>query len=630
MSLLETIQSPLDLRNLPTEKLPDLAAEIRDFMIDIVSRQGGHLASSLGAVELAIALHYCYNTPEDKILWDVGHQAYAHKILTGRREQMNGIRQEGGLSGFPRTVESDYDALSVGHASTSISAALGYAIGRDLKKQKHSVVAVIGDGSLSGGLALEGLNNAGSQATNLTVVLNDNRMSISKNVGALSRYLTRVITDRRFNKLKSDVYELLGHMSDVGKRIRSLVHNVDDTLKHIVIPGKLFEDMGLRYLGPIDGHNLSEMIEVFRFARSSTEGPVLLHVITKKGKGYTFAENDATKYHGIGKFSRDTGNVLSGAKKAPSYSEIFGKTLVEIGQKRKDVVAITAAMPDGTGLSHFRDAFPDRFHDVGIAEEHAVTFAAGLALAGLRPVVALYSTFLQRAYDQLIHDVALDNLNVVFGIDRAGIVGEDGPTHHGVFDLSFLRTIPNVTIMAPRNEAELRNMLYTAIHHLSGPVFIRYPRGAGVGVELHKAFTAVDLYRPAVVHEGKECAVVAIGDCWQLGENAAKLLRAKGIDAAYIDARFAKPLDTDFYAALFKSYSHIITLEGNSQAGGFGSAILELAARSEHNPRILPLGYPDAFIQHGALRYLLEQMKLTPEHIANHVVRFLELKPTKA
>ncbi|HON11277.1 MAG TPA: 1-deoxy-D-xylulose-5-phosphate synthase, partial [Chitinispirillaceae bacterium] len=481
--LLDTVDSPADLKKLPIEKLPQLAEEIREFMIETISHTGGHLASSLGVIELTIALHYCYDTPDDKLVWDVGHQAYAHKILTGRKDRFNTIRQYGGLSGFPRLSESEYDALSAGHASTSISAALGMAAGRDVQKQKHSVVAVIGDGSLGGGLALEGLNNLGSMATNMTVVLNDNEMSISKNVGALSRYLTRVLTDKRYNKIKSEIWELLGG-SNVGKSIRGIVSNLDYTIKNILVPGKLFEDMGLRYLGPIDGHNIAEMIEVFRSIRNFSPIPTLVHVITKKGKGYGFAENDATKYHGIGSFSKLTGDVIKKPGQVSSYSDVFGKTIVEMASSRPDLVAITAAMRDGTKLTEFSKTYPDRFFDVGIAEQHAVTFAAGLALKGLRPVVALYSTFLQRAFDQVIHDVALDNLHVIFCIDRAGLVGDDGPTHHGAFDISFLRSIPGVTIMAPRDVNQLRKMMYTAVDCLKGPVFIRYPKAGieGTGI----------------------------------------------------------------------------------------------------------------------------------------------------
>lgn len=622
--MLESINSPEDLRSLKQDKLPALASEIRDFMIDAVSKCGGHLAPSLGACDLAIALHYCYNTPDDKIVWDVGHQAYAHKILTGRKESFSTIRQHGGLSGFPRISESPYDALSVGHASTSISAALGMALARDLKKENNSIVAVIGDGSLSGGLALEGLNNVGSSNSNLTVVLNDNKMSISRNVGALSRYLTRILTDRRFNKLRKDVWDMLGNMSDVGKRIRSVVSNIDEAVKHMVIPGKLFEDMGLRYLGPIDGHNIDDMIEVFKFTRNHTDGPILVHVITKKGKGYSFAENDATKYHGVGKFSIDTG-LSDSSKSGPSYSSLFGSTLVEIGAERKDVVAITAAMPDGTGLAQFRDTYPDRFFDVGIAEGHAVTFAAGLALGGFTPVVALYSSFLQRAYDQVMHDIALDNLHVVFGIDRAGLVGEDGPTHHGAFDLSYLRAVPNATILAPSNENQFRSMLHTAIYDLNGPVFIRYPRGTGPGQQI-MPITPLHGLTPRVVREGKNCAVVALGDWLGKGEQLCDHLRENGINPTLVDGIAAKPLDKDFYLTLFANYTTIVTLENNAVNGGFGSAILELASESSYSPQIIRFGLPDTFVKHGKVDLLLQDLNLTIEDMTRKVLQMLKKK----
>jgi len=624
VSLLESIDSPDDLRKIDKKQLPQLAEEIREFIIDIVSRYGGHLAPSLGAVELAIALHYCYDTPEDKLIWDVGHQAYAHKILTGRRENFNTLRQYGGVSGFPRTFESEYDAASTGHASTSISVGLGIAKARDILGKDFQVVSIIGDGSISGGLAFEGLNNLGTHSTNMTIILNDNEMSISRNVGALSRYLTRIITDKRYNKLKTDVWELLGHMSNVGIKLRSLVHDIDDAVKHFLTPGKLFEDIGVRYIGPIDGHNIDDLIDVFRFARQTSSGPLLIHVLTKKGKGYHFAENDATKFHGIGKFSKINGKPPKGKSSLPSYSEVFGKALVEIAKEEKKVVAITAAMPDGTGLQYFRDTFPDRFFDVGIAEGHAVTFSAGLALQGLKPVVAIYSTFLQRAYDHVIHDVALDKLNVVFCIDRAGIVGNDGPTHHGTFDLSYLRAIPGATIMAPSNESELRNMLYTALKEIKGPVFIRYSRGSGPGIGINAPMTSIPLCQPNMSRPGKQCAIVAIGESCQLAEKTCDLLEKDKINPALVDARFVKPLDREFYDTLFRDYSHIISLESNSIKGGFGSAILELSSELNQKMKILTLGYPDEFIPHGSNEKLLKAMKLSPEDIAEKIKDFLK------
>ena len=488
-------------------------------MIEVVSHTGGHLAPSLGTVELTLALHYCFNSPEDKLIWDVGHQAYCHKIITGRKDRFNTLRQFNGISGFPRTSESEHDILSVGHASTSISGALGFAMGRDILQKKQSVIAIIGDGALTGGLALEGLNNLGSKNTSMTVILNDNEMSISRNVGALSRYLTRVITDKRYTRIKSEIWGLLGG-SNVGKSIRSIMRGIDDALKHLVIPGKLFEDMGLRYLGPIDGHNIPEMIEVFNSIKN-LPSPQLVHIVTRKGKGYSFAEKDAIKYHGISCFSRDTGEVTKASGKPPTYSEIFGRTMIELASKRSDIVAITAAMPDGTKLTQFSKEFPDRFFDVGIAEGHAVTFAAGLAHQGLRPVIAVYSTFVQRAFDQIMHDVALDKLNVVICLDRAGLVGDDGPTHHGMFDLSFLRSVPGLTIMAPRDENQLRNMLYTAVNSINGPVCIRYPRGCGLGVPIDNEFQIVSPV-PEVIRQGQDLAIVSIGDFFSIANSVCK------------------------------------------------------------------------------------------------------------
>ncbi len=623
MSFIETIDSPADLRRLPIDKLPQVAEELRTFMLEHVSQSGGHLASSLGAVELAVALHYAFDTPADKLVWDVGHQAYAHKILTGRRDQFKNLRQFGGISGFPRISESEYDAVSVGHASTSISAALGLAIGRDLKKENHAVVAVIGDGSLSGGLSFEGLNNLGTLSTNMIVVVNDNKMSISKNVGAMSRYLTRVLTDKRYNKIKDEVWELTGRLDKFGNRIRTLIHSIDETVKHFVIPGKLFEDMGLRYFGPVDGHNISQLVEVLRFVKDHPTGPVLVHAITTKGKGYSYAENNATKYHGISKFSLDTGECSPATR--PSYSELFGKTLVEIGRRRSDVVAITAAMPDGTGLSAFRDAYPDRFFDVGIAEEHAVTFAAGLALKGLKPVVALYSTFLQRSFDQIVHDVALDNLNITFCVDRAGLVGEDGPTHHGVLDLSFVRAVPGVLVMAAASGVELKRMLHTAMAYTGGPVFIRYGRGCVPDDPSDADVVPLAIPEPQVLRTGTQVALVCAGDFLASAAAACDELLRQGISPTLINARFVKPLSETFYGGLFSSYSRIVTLETNTLAGGFGSAVLELAASlGVSSAKFLRLGYPDAFLEHGSNTLILQKIGLDSGSIAQKILEFVK------
>jgi 1-deoxy-D-xylulose-5-phosphate synthase len=624
LNILEKINSPADLRILAQDNLPVLAQQIRKFIIEKVSQTGGHLAPSLGAVELTLALHYCYNTPEDKIVWDVGHQAYTHKIITGRRERFSTIRQHGGLSGFPRISESEYDNFSVGHASTSISAALGLATGRDLLKQKSAVVAVIGDGSMSGGLALEGLNNMGSSATAMTVVLNDNEMSISKNVGALSKYLTRVITDKRYNRLKNSVWDLLGDRSSVGKGLREMIRTVDTTLKHILIPGKLFEDMGLRYIGPIDGHDLGEMIKIFKFLKEESTGPVLVHVVTKKGKGYPFAEANATKFHGVSKFSPETGDLIKGGSNSLSYSGVFGKTMVELGKTNKNLVAITAAMPDGTGLNEFRDTFPERFFDVGIAEGHAVTFAAGLALKGLRPVVAIYSSFLQRAYDQIMQDVALDNTNVIFCIDRAGLVGDDGPTHHGNFDISYLCTVPGAVVMAPRDEKELRDMMFTAVEYSGGPVFIRYPRGFGPGSTCDADFEKIEIGVPQTIKNGSHIALISLGDMYGDVCGVRELLADQGIEATLVDARFAKPLNTAFYEQIFSNHSIVAAFENNTVAGGFGSAVLSFSAQLDHRPKFLSFGLPDRFVSHGDNSKIKAELGLTPQAMAEKIITVLK------
>ncbi len=622
---LNSINSPADIRTLPIPDLCILAEEIRAMLLIEVSKHGGHLAPSLGAVELALALHYVYDTPNDKLIWDVGHQSYAHKIITGRRDRFASLRQFGGISGFPRISESPYDTVSAGHASTSISVGLGIAMARDIAGEKHDVVSVIGDGSLSGGLAFEGLNNLGSSNTRMTVVVNDNKMSISKNVGALSRYLTRVITDRRFNKIKNEVWELLGNMSHVGKGIRSLVHNVDETLKRFVIPGKLFEDLGLQYLGPVDGHNIAEMIEVFQFVKSSLNVPVLVHVITQKGKGYSFAEMDSTKFHGVPSFTLSTGDMSATAPSAPKYSDVFGATLCECARVNKNIVAITAAMPDGTGLSKFRDEFPTRFFDVGIAESHAITFAAGLALGGRRPVVALYSSFVQRTFDQLVHDVALDSLPVILCIDRAGIVGDDGPTHHGMFDLSFLRAIPNLVMMAPRNENDLKAMIHTALAH-NGPVCIRYPRGSGTGEPIAETPALIPIGHPLQTHDGTDAVLVSIGDWHKTAIIVREKLSSRNLSLCIVDARFAKPLNRDFYADLFNKFSHVITLESNNISAGFGSAVAEIAADiSPSKPiRQLRIGLPDAFIAHGDPAKVLPTLGLDADSIVEKIEKFLK------
>lgn len=623
MSFLEQVKYPDDLRKLKKSDLQMLASEIRERIVSVVSESGGHLASSLGAVELTLALHYIFQTPKDKIIWDVGHQTYAHKIITGRNQQFSTIRQQGGLSGFPRLEESEYDCVSVGHAGTSISEALGMAIARDLLAEDYHVVAVIGDGSMTSGLAYEGLNNAGARKTNLTVVLNDNSMSISKNVGAMSHYLTRVISDPLFNKIKKDVWELTGRLSKIGKSLRTVVASIEDSVKHLMIPGKLFEDLGFRYFGIIDGHNLNELIEVFRNVKNNVSGPVLIHVQTTKGKGCEFAEKDATRFHGVGKFEKESGKVKTSETKAITYTQAFASTLVRLARDHKELVGITAAMPDGTGLIDFSREFPSRFFDVGIAESHAVTFAAGMALRGLRPVVAIYSSFLQRSFDQIIHDVALDQLPVIFCIDRAGLVGDDGPTHHGAFDLSYLNLIPNLVIMAPKDEAELCHMLYSATLYKKGPVCIRYPRGVGHGLPLPEKLQNIPVGEFEVINPGEKILVLAIGEMVYPCMETIPLLKSHRIHPTLVNARFVKPLNNPQLSKLIGEHDCIVTVESNTLIGGFGSNISRMTQALDGKKKILNLGYPDAFIEHGNRALLFEKLGLNPAGIAKQILELV-------
>ena len=620
-ALLDSINGPDDLKRLTIDQLPLVAQEIRERIISVVSETGGHLAPSLGVVEIALAIHYCFDSPKDKIIWDVGHQAYAHKILTGRREAFRTLRIKGGISGFPRIDESEHDAFGTGHASTSISAALGLACARDLKGENYHVVAVIGDGALTGGMAFEGLNQAGHLKKDLIVILNENKMSISRNVGALSQYLTRLISAPIYRRFEADVWELLGKIPSVGGKARKLAGRIRESLKSLVVPGILFEELGFRYYGPVDGHDVEQLVHVLRHIKQF-KGPQLLHVVTKKGKGYFHAERDATKFHGIGSFDKESGK-LEKTSDFPSYTQVFGRTLTELAVKRTDVVAITAAMPDGTGLTVFRDRLPERFFDVGIAEQHAVTFAAGLARAGLKPVAAIYSTFLQRAYDQIVHDVALQRLNVAFAIDRGGLVGEDGPTHHGVFDLSYLRQIPNMVVMAPKDENELRHMLATMIDYSEGPIAIRYPRDYGYGVQLDEELTVLPIGKGEILREGKDVALVAIGSMVRPSLDAADLLEADGIEAAVVNARFVKPLDEEMLTAVARTVKLVVTIEENARCGGFGSAVAEMLSMHEITIPVHMIGLPDRFVEHGRRSELLEDVGLDPEAIAATVKKAL-------
>ncbi|MCK4272043.1 1-deoxy-D-xylulose-5-phosphate synthase [bacterium] len=621
--ILDGINSPADLRKLSIPELVILSQEIREQIIAVVSEHGGHLAPSLGAVELAIALHYVFDTPRDKIIWDVGHQAYAHKLLTGRRDSFHTLRQYGGISGFCKRSESEYDVFDAGHASTSISSALGIACARDLAGEDFKVVAVIGDGSMTGGLAFEGLNNAGALGRDIIVVLNDNTMSISKNVGALSTYLTDLITNPLYNRLKGDIWQLTGKMARVGKRIRGLAGRMEESIKSFLVPGIFFEAFGFRYFGPIDGHNHTQLIKTLKQIKEF-KGPILLHMLTKKGKGYKFAEQDASKFHGIGAFEKINGMVTS-SKKVPSYTQVFGETMVQLAARNKKVVVITAAMSIGTGLTTFGERFPDRFFDVGIAEQHAVTFAAGLACQGYRPVVAIYSTFLQRAFDQIVHDVALQKLPVVFAIDRGGIVGEDGPTHHGVLDLSMLREIPNIVIMAPRDENELKHMLKTAVCYDGGPVAIRYPRGSGVGVPLKQRLKLIEIGKWEIVRQGSDAAILAVGSMVHPALKAAQKLSKKVVDVTVINSRYIKPLDDDMLRDVAGRYNHIVTVEENVLAGGFGAAVLEfLTTERLDKVKVTRLGLPDRFIEHGPKGLLLSKLGLDDRGIFSSVLKELK------
>ena len=616
MPAIKNINSPLDLKKLTIAEMNELAAEIRHKLIQNVSRTGGHLASNLGVVELTIALHYVYNTPHDKIIWDVGHQSYVHKILTGRQDKMATLRQYGGISGFPKTEESPYDAFNTGHSSTSISAALGMALARDIQNQHFSVIAVTGDGALTGGMTYEALNNAGNAGRDLTVILNDNEMSISKNVGAMSSYLNRLRTDPSYARTKDEIEGVLSRIPGIGPNLARAAGRFKDTVKYLMVPGIWFEELGFTYIGPVNGHNLEELTAVLGNVRKM-KGPVLVHVITQKGRGYQPALNDPDLFHGIGPFDIDTGKTVR--KLLPSYTEIFGQFMVDMGLQDDKVVAITAAMASGTGLKNFALKFPERFFDVGICEQHAVTMAAGMAKSGLKPVVCIYSTFLQRAYDQILQDVALQNLPVIFAVDRAGLVGEDGPTHHGVFDLSYLRSIPNLTIMAPADENEFLDMLYTAFT-VDGPVAIRYPRGIGAGVEIEEQRCSLEIGSARTLREGKDLGIIAIGRSVEMARDLSAILAEHGVEATLLNARFVKPLDVDAITLLAQKMGRLVTIEDNCLQGGFGSAVVELLADHQIEADILRLGIPDEFIEQGKVELLFHDLDLDPDSMAEKII----------
>lgn len=628
MSILDGLTSPAQIRDLSLSKVEELAAEIRDELVGTVAVTGGHLASNLGVVELTLALHRVFDTPRDRIVWDVGHQAYTHKLLTGRRERFCSLRQSDGLSGFPKREESEYDCFDVGHASTSISAALGLACARDILGGSEKVVAVIGDGSLTGGLAFEGLNQAGHLKKDLIVVLNDNEMSISSNVGAISSFLSRKMTSDLFVRFKKETQNLLTHLPGFGRELVNLARRAEDSLKGFLTPGMLFEAFGFDYVGPIDGHNLAELEETLQNV-SRLKGPSLVHVITRKGKGYVPAEANPSLFHGVGPFDAETGEVHKKAAAAPSYTSIFGRTLVDMAEEDPRVIAITAAMIEGTGLQDFAKRFPERFYDVGIAEQHAVTFAAGLACHGQRPVVAIYSTFLQRAYDNVVHDVCLQNLPVTFAMDRGGLVGADGPTHHGVFDYSYLRHIPNLTFMVPRDEVQLRRALATAMAQ-DGPFAFRYPRGESQGLELPEKITPAPIGQGEKLREGKDGVFFAIGTMVGEALAAAQALAEEGVDMAVVDACFLKPLDRTLLMAEAQRTGFVVTCEENVLQGGFGSAVLELFEETAVDARVLRVGLPDAFVDQGTQQELRARHAINSEGIAERVRAALGRPPQSA
>lgn len=624
--ILEKINSPEDIKQLNIAQLEQLAAEIRQLLIEVIAKNGGHLAPNLGVVELTLALHKVFDTPKDKLIFDVGHQSYVHKIITGRRKQFSSIRQYGGLSGFPKRSESPHDAFGTGHSSTSISAALGMAVARDLQHEDYNVVAVIGDGSMTGGMAFEALNNAGDLHKKMIVVLNDNEMSISKNVGAMSDYLYQLRTGETYNKLKKDVEGWLEGLN-CGHDVLKALRRVKGSVKYLMVPTSVFEELGFTYLGPIDGHDINAVIEILQAAKR-VDGPVLVHVLTKKGKGYSPAETQPNKFHGTGPFDIETGKKITSATAPITYTEVFGRTLSELANTDKTIVGITAAMPDGTGMNYFAENHKDRFVDVGIAEQHAVTAAAGMAAAGMKPVVAIYSTFMQRAYDSIVHDICMQNLHVTLCLDRAGLVGDDGYTHHGVFDYAYLRNLPHMTVMAPRDEAELRSMLKTALT-FDGPIALRYPRGSGLGVDISESLQELKelpIGKAEVLREGTDACLWAIGTMVDTALEVAELLAGEGIEVGVVNMRFAKPLDTKLLLEHAKRYAKLITLEEGVLAGGVGSSVLEVLCEQRRlaECKVLTLGIPDEFVVHGTKQQLFRDLGLNQEAVAEKVKEFIK------
>jgi 1-deoxy-D-xylulose-5-phosphate synthase len=625
MELLHEINSPADLRRLKPEQLQTVADEIRQYILETMSRIGGHTGASLGAVELAVALHYAFDTPQDRVVWDVGHQAYAHKILTGRREQLPTIKQYGGLSPFLRRDESEYDVFGAGHASTSISAALGMAIARDRMKQSHHVCAVIGDASLTGGMAMEAINQAGHLKTRLIVLLNDNEMSIAPAVGALTGYLNRIREAHGYHRFKDEVEGTLRSIPGFGERLHQAAKTMKDALAAAVLPGALVNELGFKYIGYVDGHNPRALVAALREAQQIKDSPVIVHALTTKGKGFPSSEKNYYAWHATGPFDICTGEPVKSASKAPQYTAVFGDTLCELMAKDEKIVALTAAMPDGTGIDRALKGFPERSFDVGIAEQHAVTFSAGMACEGMKPVAAIYSTFLQRGFDQLIHDVCMQNLNVTFAMDRAGIAGPDGPTHHGLLDIAYLRAMPNMILMAPKDEAELRDMLLTAIEH-AGPAALRYPRGNGVGVPIDREPQILEVGKGEILRDGGETAIVAYGSMVHPSLQAAEHLSADGIETTVVNARFVKPLDAGLLLALARTKRLIITVEEAYLAGGFGSAVMELLEENGllDGVRVVRMGIPDRLITHGDAKLLLAKYGLDADGIYTRVKACVE------
>lgn len=616
--MLEKIQKPNDIKKIPADQLPALAEEIREFIIESLSKTGGHLASNLGVVELTIAMHRVFDLPKDKLIWDVGHQSYTHKILTGRKDGFETLRRKGGISGFPKRSESDCDVFDTGHSSTSISAGVGYVRARELKKENYSVVSIIGDGALTGGMAYEALNNAASLKSNFIIVLNDNEMSITENVGGMSSYLSGLRTASAYTDFKMDVTKALNRIPGIGPGMVDAMRKTKSSIKQIIIPGMLFEDMGLTYLGPVDGHNIPQLIKTFQEAKRF-EGPILVHVLTQKGRGYEPAMRHPARFHGAGPFDVKTG--LPVGKSNPTYTDVFSTVMRKMGDRRKDVAAVTAAMMTGVGLKRFSNMFPDRCFDVGIAEEHAVTFAAALSLGGITPVVAIYSSFLQRAYDQIMHDVCMQNLHVVFAIDRAGLVGYDGETHHGIFDLSYLGSMPNMTILAPKNLWELSDMIKFAVDY-DGPIAVRYPRGeAYTGLKEFRA--PICLGKSEVIHEGSRVALLAVGSMVKMAEEVQKQLKERmDMDAALVNARFVKPIDEELLRSFADTYELVVTLEENVKDGGFGERVLAFAEEEDLPFGVEIIALPDRFIPHGSVSYQMKQVGFTPEDICGRIEEY--------